>query len=197
MRLLPSASPLPQLLVLALGLCLAVPAHAGPREDLRAALVRFLAQPSFQGDVQATVGGHSLPTKVEFQAPDRFRISRDGQVTGVIIGHDMYLVLHGRTIHAPTPASVDGYRDPALISRLDGGGPVQDLGLETVDGTPSHKYRVTPVADHPGEVTLWIGVRSGLPVQVQTTMQYPGRTLSSLIHYSHYGDRLIQISVPH
>lgn len=192
--------PLPVLSRLALvaaGLALAIPAHAGPREDLRAALVRFLAQSSFQADCQAKVGAHVLPSKVEFQAPDRFRISREGRVTALIVGHQMYLMLHGRTIRSPMPAAVDAYRDPAMIERLEGTAPVQDLGLETVNGTRSHKYRVMPDSESPSEVTLWIGVASGLPVQVQTIVDSPENSIWSTIEYSHYGDPSIQIEMPH
>lgn len=183
--------------VCALALALAAPSHASPREDLRAALVRFLAQTSFQGDVQAKVGAHVLPSMVEFQAPDRYRISRDGRVTSLIVGHQMYLMLHGRTIRAPMPAMVDAYRDPAMIERLEGTAPVQDLGLETVNGIRSHKYQVKPDAEHPSEVTLWIGVANGLPVQVQTVVDSPENSIYSTIEYSHYGDPNIQIEMPH
>ena len=196
-RLLRPSFSLFRLAFLAVGLTFAVPGHAGPREDLRAALLRFLAQTSFQGDVQAKVGTHVLPSKVEFQAPDRFRISREGRVTALIVGRQMYLMLHGRTIRAPMPAAVDAYRDPAMIERLEGHAPVQDLGLETVNGTRSHKYRVMPDSESPSEVTLWIGVASGLPVQVQTLVASPEQSIYSTIEYSHYGDPNIRIEMPH
>ena len=69
-----------------LSLAFATAAIAGPKEDLHAAFTKFLAQTSFKGSIDSKMNNKPMHSTVEFQAPDRYRVTTDGRPSGIIIG---------------------------------------------------------------------------------------------------------------
>jgi outer membrane lipoprotein-sorting protein len=184
-------------LVLALTfLGFAATANAGAKEDLHATFSKFLAQTAFKGTTTATLGGRTIHSVVEFQAPDRYRISSEGRPPSVIIGGSMYVNINGRFMKMPMPMSLAQYRDPNIVAQIESSLSVEDLGMDSVGGAPAHKYRYQLAGAHPSKVTIWVSVASGLPIQLQNAGQAMGKTLDTTINYSNYSDPTIKISAP-
>ena len=85
----------------AIALAIAGVASAGPREDLHAAFSKFLAQTSFRGDIDGKMAGRSSHSTIEFQAPDRVRVTSDGRPPVVMIGNTMYMNTNGHAMKVP------------------------------------------------------------------------------------------------
>ncbi len=168
----------------------AVPALAGPREDVEAAMRRFLALKSYQATMQVSAPKPAT-SQVTFVAPDRYEIRMDGMGTQYILGNRMLLNLGGRRMEVPIPAgTLERYRDPARLhderEQLD----VTDLGPAAVGGRPARKYKLLR-RDAPDSVTmLWIA--GGLPVQIEARN---ARGAVS-IRYSHFDDASLRVQAP-
>jgi hypothetical protein len=179
-------------------LCLAAPgaARADARAQLHAAFVKFLAQSSFEARTHADVGGRAIDSAVEFQAPDRYRVTAGGRPPSVIIGNTMYLALNGRTMQVPMPAgTVAQFRDPEVLARVERSATVEDLGADVVAGVPAHKFRYRTTAPTASDCLVWVGVASGLPIQLKATSS--GKTaVVSTVTYTRYGDPTIRIAAP-
>jgi outer membrane lipoprotein-sorting protein len=173
-------------------------ALAGPKEDLHAAFSKFLAQSSFKGSVTSDLNGRSFHSTVEFQAPDRYRIARDGQPPSVVIGNDMYIVINGRSMKMAMPIGnmIGQYRDSDMVTRIESSLNAEDLGLDTVNGEPAHKYRYTISQPHPSTTIVWVSIKSGLPVQLQSSGAMMGKTVNSTVNYGNYSDPSIKITAP-
>jgi hypothetical protein len=179
-------------------LCLAASnaAWADARGQLHAAFVKFLAQSSFEGRTKANVGGRAIESVVQFQAPDRYRVTGAGRPPSVIIGSNMYLALNGRTMKVPMPAgTIDQFRDPDALARVERSATVEDLGLDTVGALPAHKYGYHTTGATPADCVVWVGVASGLPMRIQATT-HGKSTIVSTVDYSRYGDASIRIDAP-
>jgi outer membrane lipoprotein-sorting protein len=177
-------------------LCLAGSAVAGPKDDLHAAFTKFLAQSSFKGTTTATVNGKTIQSVIEFQAPDRYRISSEGRPPSVIIGGSMYININGRFMKMPTPPSIAEYRDPSVLARIESSLSADDLGADVVGGEPTHKYRYTVSQPRQSTTIVWVSTRSGLPVQLQNSGAMMGKTINSQVNYANYSDPSIKISAP-
>lgn len=173
-------------------LAFATAAHAGAKEDLHAAFGKFLAQTSFKGSVTSQMAGRTFHSTVEFQAPDRYRVTSEGRPPGVIIGGFMYIDINGHAMKMPAPGTIAQYRDPGMLTQAERSLTAKDLGLDSVGGVPAHKYSYDIAGPHASTVTIWVSVASGLPVQLQNS----GRAVASTISYSSYGDPAIKISAP-
>jgi hypothetical protein len=169
---------------------------AGAKDDLHAAFSKFLAQSSFRGTTTATVDGKAIRSVVEFQAPDRFRVTAMGRPPSVIVGGFMYIDINGRFMKLPAPRSITEYRDPKLLTRIESSLSAEDLGLDAVKGEPAHKYRYTVSQPRQSTTLVWVSVKSGLPLQLQSTGSAMGKTVDSQVNYESYGDPSIKISAP-
>jgi hypothetical protein len=181
---------LPALIVLAVAVVGV--AHAGPRDDLHAAFSKFLAQTAFRGDIDGTMAGHGSHSTVEFQAPDRVRVTTAGRPPVVMIGNIMYMNVNGHAMKVPMNGGnpMTQYRDPAMLAQLEHGMAVEDLGQDSV----GHKYRYNVAKPQPSTSLVWI--RGGLPVQIQTSRAIMGKSIDTTIRYSQFGDPSIKISAP-
>lgn len=173
-------------------------ASAGPREDLHAAFGKFLAQTTFRGDITGNMAGRSSHSTLEFQAPDRVRVTADGRPPVVMIGNIMYMNANGRTMKVPMPAGnpMTQFRDATVLAQLERGMKVEDLSLDSIAGLPAHKYRYTVEKPQPSTSLVWVSVGAGLPMQVQTSRAVMGKTVDTTIRYSRFGDATIKISAP-
>lgn len=178
-------------LPLALGLLLAcLPAFAGPREDVQAAMARFVALKSYRATMQLTAPKPTT-SRLTFVAPDRYEIRMDGMGAQYIIGNTMYLDAGGRRLQVPLPAgTLDRYRDPARLDSERAQLQVTDLGPAAVGGRIGRKYKLLR-RDAPDSVTmLW--VVGGLPVRIEAA-NARGRVL---IQYEHFNDPTLRVQAP-
>jgi len=184
--------------IVLLGLAFASPVLSAPKDDLHAAFVKFLAQSSFKGNIDASMMGRKMHSTIEFQAPDRYRVAADGRPPSVIIGNQMYLNIGGRSMKMAMPGgmSIAQYRDASILAQLEHGITVEDQGMDSVGGAPAHKYRYTVSQPHPSTSTIWVGTSNGLPVQLQTTRPINGKSVDTTISYSDYGDPAIKVTAP-
>jgi hypothetical protein len=181
--------------LLLLCLFVATPACADARADLHAAFVKFLAQPTFEARTHAEVGGRAVDSTVEFQAPDRYRVTGAGRPASVIIGGTMYLAINGKTLKTPMPAgTIAQYREETM-AQMERSATVEDLGLDTVGAVPARKYRFKTGGATPTDSTVWVGIASGLPLQVRATATGKSKIVSTTT-YSRYGDPTIRVDAP-
>ena len=138
------------LVTIVLFTCAAVPALAGPTEDVRTALVRLGGLSSFR--MGFTV--HAMSGTMEFAKPDALRIQVSG-IEMVRVGSDVFVnaLGHGWQRAADSPAA---QLVPELVemgqrirrSATDPAGfTAVDLGMQTIAGETLHAYRRTMRAD--------------------------------------------------
>lgn len=168
-------------------------AQAGPREDIEAATLKFLAARSYHVEMRHD-GSAKAMTTLEFVAPDRYRL-RTPQGTQVIIGDTMYVGTAGRTMQVPLPRGVlNRWRDPAQLKRHRDTLVVEALGVEPVRGQPARKYRMANSAP-PSESLMWIGA-DGYPHRIQASGRANGRKATTTLDYSRFNDPEIRIQAP-
>lgn len=207
-RLLVSLALLPLLLALA-------PAAAradDAREVLFKAWQAFLAVKSFRAEIQLLEPSRST-THLEFQAPDRYRVSIVNGPTTVVIGDSGYMQIGGRTMKLPMAMDslTAQYRDEAFLRRLQEGMVVEDLGEDSLDGEPVRKFRyvqaVAPPSAMPGapaaaqgggEATTvaWVSRKTRLILRLDVTSQMGGQATRSEIRYSDFNSAAIRIQPP-
>jgi outer membrane lipoprotein-sorting protein len=183
-------------LVALLALGFAATAAADTRQELHAALTRNLALKSFKATMTDLTSNRTMSI-VEFRAPDRYRVSPAGQPPSLIIGDTMYLQREGRFMKIPLPKQMLGqYRNEAAIKELEKGMSVESLGPGTVGTEPALKYRWLNSGKQQSTSTAWIGVRSGLVLQVETSGKAAGRPFAMRVVYSDFNSPSIRIDPP-
>jgi hypothetical protein len=173
----------------------AVAAWAGPKEDMKALSVKFLAQRSYQA-VMTHSDKRVPPTTLEFLAPNRYRMQT--QVgTQYLIGDTMYMTIDGRTMRIPMPkGAMTQWRQTDRAFREVDNAQIEALGTEVVDGKPMKKYRMIQTVDgNRTETLLWVGA-NGLPAKMETTGTAGRKTYTTTIVYSRYNDPTIRIEPP-
>ena len=84
-----------------LSLFVAVTAWAGPKEDMKALSVKFLALRSYHVTMENS--DKRVPKmEVDFVAPNRYRMQMP-MGTQYVIGDTMYMTIDGRTMRVPMP----------------------------------------------------------------------------------------------
>lgn len=206
-RLLVSLALLPLLLALA-----PTPARADEAKDeLFKAWQAFLAVKSFRADIQMLEPMRST-TRLEFQAPDRYRVSLANGPTTVIIGDSGYMEIGGRTMKLPM--AVDGiasqYRDESFLRELQADMTVEDLGTDSLDGEPVRKFRyvqdLAPTAAMPGapaaasggktSTVAWVSARTRLILKLDVSSGEGGKASRTEIRYSDFNSAAIRIQPP-
>lgn len=175
----------------------AASAAEDPRQDLHTAFVRNLELKSFRATMTDLTSNRMMST-VEFQAPDRYRVTAAGRPASLIIGSTMYLNNQGKFMKIPLPKQVVGqYRNEAAIAELEKGSTVESLGPGMVGSEAARKYRFTGNAGTPASTsTAWIGVRSGRVLQVETAGKAAGKVYSMRVVYSDFDSPAIKINIP-
>lgn len=180
------------------GLLAAGSALAGPKEDLHAAFSKFLALNAFKGATTSTLSGRTVHSTVEFQAPDRYRVTSEGRPPSLIIGDAMYVNINGRYMKMAMPVGqmIAQYRDPAVLTRIERSMTAEDLGADTVNGEAARKYRYSVTDPTPSTTVVWISKQSGLVIQLQSSGNFHGKSIDSQVSYSGFNDPAIKISAP-
>lgn len=177
-------------------LFVAMPAAATPKDEVHKAYVRFLAMNSFKAEIDSTSGKYKSRSVVEFQAPDRYRITSDGRPANLVIGGTMYMNMDGTLMKIPMPglqAMLAQYRNSSALKELEAGVTVESLGTETVDNQVAKKYRYTTTQPRTSNNVIWIAGNGNI-VQLETSGTMNKKPFYTLIRYSQYNDPGIKIS---
>jgi hypothetical protein len=181
-------------------LVLSASAGAAPRDELHAAYTRFLAATSFRATVTDVNKGQQL-SSMHFVAPDRYHIQNgQGQMEQVLIGDDAYTLIDGRRVKLPMPIKVGRivgqYRNQAALDELARDLDVTALGEDSVDGTPARVYAYTQTEPARADVKVWVGIASGLPIQLESEGRFMGVKSKTRLRYYDYNDASIRVTAP-
>lgn len=147
--------------------------QAGPREEVEAAMRRFLAARSYHVEMRHD-SAQPMTTTVDFVAPDRYRMTSP-MGTQTILGDTMVMTMQGRTLRVPLPkGTLTQWRDPAQMEKYRDTLGVEALGNTLLDGKPARKYRMLNRQPR-SESLLWVGV-DGYPHKIEATGQAQGRS---------------------
>ncbi|WP_206409450.1 hypothetical protein [Lysobacter enzymogenes] len=180
--------------VLLLGLTAPGLACAGPKEDVVAAVDKFLAAKSYHASMSM---GPGPATETDFVAPDRMRVKLGTMGEQVMIGNVVYMTLQGKTTRQPAPGggvAATRSREKVLgnLQTLK----VSALGEETLAGVATRKYKVDNSQPNKTSSTFWVATASGYPVQAVNVAEVGGKTYTSTLKYSRYNDPSIKIQAP-
>lgn len=183
---------LPILLLLA-----PAPAAADPKQDLADAWTAFLELESFRTTITNLDDGQEMAT-MEFQAPNRYRITTTGAPSVVIIGNDGYMDLGGRMMKVPVPVEkmTAQYRDEAFLEELRDDMVIEDLGSDTLDGEKVRKLRYVQTEPEKSDTVAWISQESGYILQLESTSGSGRRQARMRMSYSDFNDPAIDIQPP-
>ena len=170
---------------------------ASPKDEIIAAMRRFMAVDSYHASMQITGGLQGeITNEIDFVAPDRFRMAMAGVGTQTIIGDSLYMDMQGRTIKTALPKGTLGqWRDPARLDENEATMTVQAQGSNSSDGVATDKYLVHHTRPQPSDVTIWIG-EEGLPVQMQVDGTAQNQATRTTIRYSRFNDPAMKIEPP-
>lgn len=171
-------------------------AWAGPKEDLKAVSVKFLALRSYH--VVMENSDKRVPkTEMDFVAPDRYRMQMGSMGTQIVIGDTMYMNIDGRSMRIPMPkGTMTQWRETDRAMREVDKAQVEALGSEVVNGKPAKKYRMTQNSGGtPTSTLMWVGA-DGYPARIETTGKAAGRSSTVTITYSRFNDPSIRIDAP-
>ncbi|MDQ3494650.1 MAG: hypothetical protein M3485_03780 [Pseudomonadota bacterium] len=171
----------------------AATAHAGAREEVEAAMQKFLAARSYHVEMQHD-GPQPMTTTVDFVAPDRYRLSSPmGAQT--IVGDTMVMTMQGRSMRVPLPkGTLTQWRDPAQMEKHRDTLSIEALGAAMLDGKPARKYRMMNSKPR-SESLMWVGA-DGYPRRIEATAQMQGKPVTTTLRYSRFNDPAIKIAAP-
>jgi outer membrane lipoprotein-sorting protein len=182
-------------ILLPLSLFAAVAAWAGPKEDMKALSVKFLALRSYHVVIENS--DKRVPKmEMDFVAPDRYRMQMP-MGTQIVIGDTMYMTIDGRAMKIPMPkGTTTQWRESDRAFREVDRMQIEELGTELVEGKPTKKYRMVQTAHSPATTSLiWVGA-NGYPVKMETTGTAGKRTSTVTVRYSRFNDPSIRIDIP-
>ena len=184
-------------LVALLSLSFSAAASADPRQDLHRAFVKNLGLKTFKATM-TDLSTNKTVSVMEFQAPDRYRVTVAGQAPSLIIGDYMYMSAGGKSMKMPLPkGSFSQFRNEQALSELEKGATVEALGPGLVGKEPALRYGFRSAAGKQQSTsTVWVGVRSGLVLQVETRGKNGAQPFSMRMAYSDFDNRAISIAAP-
>lgn len=179
---------------LLLGLAASQPACAGPKEEVVAAVDKFLAAKSYHASMSM---GPGPATETDFVAPDRMRVKLGAMGDQILIGDSMYVTLQGKTRKQPAPSGgVAGTRSREKVLGNLQTLKVSALGNETLGGVATKKYKVENSQPNKTSSTFWVAADTGYPVQAVNVAEVGGKSYTSTLKYSRYNDPGIKIEAP-
>ena len=170
-------------------------AAADPRQDLQAAYRKMAALTAFRATLVDLSTGKTAMV-IDYQSPDRYRMSAQGRPPQLVIGDTMIMTVEGRTMRMPMPkGSMPRMRNEDALRELEKGSRVEAAGAGTVGAQPARIYRhTTQVNGQPAQSLVWVGLASGLPLQVETRGGKGGKDVRIL--YSDFNSPKIRIEAP-
>lgn len=190
----------PALLPLAAGLlaltCAGTAAAADARGELHAAFQKNLSAKTYRATMTDLKTGKQVST-VEFQAPDRFRISVAGGPTSVIAGGFMYMSANGRSMKVPLPAGMmENYRSDAAWKQMEKDTLIRAVGPGTVGAEPARKFHWITSGKSASTGDAWVSLKSGHVLQVETAPQPGSKAGAVRVRYSDFNSPAIRVSPP-
>ena len=184
-------------IVALLALTLAPAAWADARQELHDAFVRNVALKSFKATM-VDLSSNKTVSVVEFQAPDRFRVTPTGAPSSVIIGDTMYMSHDGQTMKIPMPKGTFAkYRNQDAMKELEKGTTVESRGMGRVGAQPARLYRfLSAKGKNQYTSTVWVGVASGQVLQLETSGKSAGKPFSMRMLYTDFNSPNIKVNAP-
>jgi outer membrane lipoprotein-sorting protein len=96
----------------------------------------------------------------------------------------------------PVGKLISQYRNEGTLRQMESGITVTDLGADSVGGEPAHAYHYTITEPAKADVKMWMGDRTGMPVQLESQGSFMGHSATTRIHYSDFNDPSIQVAAP-
>lgn len=177
-------------------LVLAAPACAAPKDAVHAAFAKFLAAKSFHATVTNAATGEKV-SDLAFVAPDRYQLHSAHGPDVTIVGDDAWMNMNGQSMKVPMPIGkmVAQYRNDKTLTQLDNAN-VTEVGSDTVDGAAAHVYHYTLTEPMKADVKLWVGDKSGLPLQIESQGSFMGKSGTTRVRYSDFDDAAIEVAAP-
>jgi hypothetical protein len=180
----------------AFSLAFAGPAAADARSDLRAAFKNNLAAKSYRATITDLATGKQV-SSVEFQAPDRFRITPVGAPASVIADGKMHMQANGRAMSMPLPAGMlENLRSDSAWKQMDKDTLIRDAGLGAVAGEPARKYHWISSGKNASTGDAWVSLKSGRVIQVETAAQPGSKAGAVRVRYTDFDSAAIRINAP-
>jgi outer membrane lipoprotein-sorting protein len=88
------------------------------------------------------------------------------------------------------------YRNENFLHQMESDMTVQALPDESVDGEPAKVYAYSLTKPVKSDAKTWVSQKSGMPIQIESTGSYRGRTSTTRVHYSSFDDPSIRIDAP-
>ena len=172
-------------------------ACADARQELHTAFARNLALTSFKATM-VDLSSNKTVSVVEFQAPDRFRVTPTGMPSSVIIGDTMYMSHDGQTMKVPMPKGTFAkYRNQDAMKELEKGTTVDGMGMGRVGTQPARTYRfLSAKGKDQTTSTVWVGVASGQVLQLETSGKSAGKPFSMRMLYTDFNSPAIKVTPP-
>ncbi len=170
----------------------AISADDKPLDVMLRAMHAQLDAKSFRAHITSTTDkGTNSTMTVEYAAPDRYRMVREGDAAGgagknaqmefVIADNKTFIKTpNGGWVQSPIDAGVmiKAFRDPKTIEELTKTADVKLVGPDTLDGQPMLVYQYTQ--NNPLGMNLkstaktWLSVADGLPRKTETDGDFNG-----------------------
>jgi len=172
-----------------LALAFAGNALADARADLHAAFQKNLSAKTYRATMTDLATGKQVST-VEYQAPDRYRIQANG-MTSVIANGNMYMQVNGQSMKVPLPAgTMEKFRSDAAWKQMEKDTLISDRAPGTVGAEPARKFHWITSGAHPSTGDVWVGVKSGYVLQVETTEAAGSKKGAVRVHYGDFNSAI-------
>ena len=174
-----------------------------PVDVMTRAMRAQLDAKSYRANVtSSTADGMSSKMLIEYVAPDRYRMTTEGQGGEAGKGYKLeYVIVGGVTyikdsnsgwMKSPIDANaiIKGFRDPKMLDELAKTADVKLVGPDMLDGAPMLVYQYTQ--NNPMGMKLkstaktWVSVADGMPRKTETDSEFNGKKAKTFITVSDY-----------
>jgi outer membrane lipoprotein-sorting protein len=178
-----------------LALAFAGQAAADARSELHAAFQKNLSAKTYRSTITDLATNQQVST-VEFQAPDRYRISANG-MNSVIANGKMYMTVNGKAMAMPLPpGTLEKFRSDAAWKQMESETLISNAGAGAIGGELVLKYHWITSGKHPSTGDVWVSKKSGYVVQVETSEAKGSKRGAVRVRYSDFNSAAIKISPP-
>ena len=176
----------------------AISADDKPLDVMTRAVRAQLAAKSYRARVTSSLGDETANNMlIEYAAPDRYHMTREGQAGGagenakmefVVVSGAMYLKTpDGRWVKSPVDAGqmIKAFHDPKMVEEMAKTADVKFVGPDTLDGAPMLVYQYTQ--NQPMGLNIkttaktWLSVADGMPRKTETEGMYEGKKIKTLV----------------
>jgi outer membrane lipoprotein-sorting protein len=170
-------------------------AAADARADLHAAFQKNMSARTYRATMTDLATGKQVST-VEYQAPDRYRIQVSGGPTSVIANGNMYMQVNGQSMKVPLqPGMLEKFRSDGAWKQMEKDTLIKETGPGTVGAEAARKFHWITSGKHASTGDVWVGLKSGYVLQVETTDAAGSKKGAVRVHYGDFNSA-ISISPP-